>query len=212
MATHVAMLVTAKLLKTSRVLVAHACSPSYLGSWDQEDRGSRPEPEMFSSHNLYLQNNQSKMAWKCGSSCRVPALQVWSSEFKRQSQHPLKQTWKWTTYSYRKEWLNKPWYSHAGATQLEKGMARISMHWPSWFQGKYIYTLSTKEYLLGIVFYIGNKEKYTWTSSFWKNKTRGLNQELIYWLPVRNGWEEVGEGHSEYSSNVTVTQKVKLTW
>jgi hypothetical protein len=31
---------------------------------------------------LHLQTNQSKMDWKCGSSSRAPALQIWSPEFK----------------------------------------------------------------------------------------------------------------------------------
>jgi hypothetical protein len=32
-----------------------------------------------------LQNNQSKMDWRCGPSGRAPALQVWNPEFKSQS-------------------------------------------------------------------------------------------------------------------------------
>jgi hypothetical protein len=34
---------------------------------------------------LHLQNNQSKMNWRYGSSSRAPALQAWSPEFKLQS-------------------------------------------------------------------------------------------------------------------------------
>jgi hypothetical protein len=31
-----------KIRKISRVLVAHTCNPSYSGSRDQEDQGSKP--------------------------------------------------------------------------------------------------------------------------------------------------------------------------
>jgi hypothetical protein len=36
----------------------------------------------------HLQNNKSKMDWRCGPSFRATALQAWSPEFKVQPQHP----------------------------------------------------------------------------------------------------------------------------
>jgi hypothetical protein len=33
-------------VKESQALVAHACNPSYLGSWDQENFSSRPAGEI----------------------------------------------------------------------------------------------------------------------------------------------------------------------
>jgi hypothetical protein len=55
-----------------------------LWGWDQEDGGLRPA-QANSSKNPHLQNNQSQMDWRCGSSCRAPALQVWSSNLNLQS-------------------------------------------------------------------------------------------------------------------------------
>jgi hypothetical protein len=37
---------------------------------------------------IHLQNNQSKMDWRCGSRSRVPVLQAQSTEFKPQSLPP----------------------------------------------------------------------------------------------------------------------------
>jgi hypothetical protein len=61
--------------------VAHAYNPSYLGGWNQEDHSSRPA-WANSSQDPHLQNNQSKMDWRCGSSGRAPALQERSTELK----------------------------------------------------------------------------------------------------------------------------------
>jgi hypothetical protein len=60
-----------------------ACYPSYLEGWDWKDDSSRPAwaIHLFDPH---LQNNQSKMDWRCGSSGRVPAPLV-LSEFKHPS-------------------------------------------------------------------------------------------------------------------------------
>jgi hypothetical protein len=44
-----------------------------------------------SSRDPHLQNNQSKMDWRCGSSRRAPALQVWNAEFKPQSHKKKKE-------------------------------------------------------------------------------------------------------------------------
>jgi hypothetical protein len=63
--------------------VGHTYNPSYLEGWHWEDRGLRPA--QANSLRPHLQNNQSKMDWRCGSSSRVPALQVRSPEFKFQS-------------------------------------------------------------------------------------------------------------------------------
>jgi hypothetical protein len=52
--------------------VAHTCNPSYLGGWDQEDQDLRPARAEFTRP--HLQNNQSKMDWRCDSSGSVPAL------------------------------------------------------------------------------------------------------------------------------------------
>jgi hypothetical protein len=57
------------------------CNPSYLGGWAQEDNSSRPA-WLNNSQDPHLQNNLSKMGWRYGSHGRVPALLVWSSEFK----------------------------------------------------------------------------------------------------------------------------------
>jgi hypothetical protein len=40
-------------------MVAHTCNPSYLGGWDQENRGLRPAQE--NSSQPHLQNDPSKM-------------------------------------------------------------------------------------------------------------------------------------------------------
>jgi hypothetical protein len=58
--------------KWCQALAAHACNPSYLGGWDWEDRDSRTN----SLWDPNLQNNQSKVEWRQGSSSRVPVLQV----------------------------------------------------------------------------------------------------------------------------------------
>jgi hypothetical protein len=72
-----------------QVPVTHACNPSYMGVWDQEDCGLRPA-QANSSWDSNLQNNQSKMEWRCGSSSRTPALRIWSPELKPQSQQNKK--------------------------------------------------------------------------------------------------------------------------
>jgi hypothetical protein len=71
----------AKILSLSQVLVTHTCHPSFLEGWDQEDHGLRPA-WANSLRDPHLQNIQSKMGWRCGSSSRVAALQVRSPEFK----------------------------------------------------------------------------------------------------------------------------------
>jgi hypothetical protein len=55
--------------------VTYTCNPSYLGGWDQKDHSLR-QAWANSSQDPHLQNNQSKMDWRCGSSSRVPALQA----------------------------------------------------------------------------------------------------------------------------------------
>jgi hypothetical protein len=42
----------------------------------------------------HLQNNQSKMDWRCGSSSKAPDLQARSPEFKLQSHQKIKTTTK----------------------------------------------------------------------------------------------------------------------
>jgi hypothetical protein len=66
---------------SSQLLGAEAYIPSYLGSWNCENRGSRPA---LVNKRPYLQNYHSKMNWKCGSSNRTPVLQVWNPKFKPQ--------------------------------------------------------------------------------------------------------------------------------
>jgi hypothetical protein len=58
----------------------HTYNLGYLGDWKWESQGLRP-PHENSSWDLGLQNNQSKMDWRCGSNSSVPALQAWSPEF-----------------------------------------------------------------------------------------------------------------------------------
>jgi hypothetical protein len=64
--------------------VAHTCNPIYLGGWDQEDRGFTPALAN-SLQDSCIQNNHSKIDWKCGSSGKAPALQVQNPECKPQS-------------------------------------------------------------------------------------------------------------------------------
>jgi hypothetical protein len=64
--------------------MAHAYNPTHLKDWDQEDHGSRPA-QANSLWEPHLQNSQTKMNWRCGSSSGTPALQVQSTEFKPQS-------------------------------------------------------------------------------------------------------------------------------
>jgi hypothetical protein len=69
------------LQKLSQVPAAHACNPSYLEGWDWEDRSSEARMGKQSAKSP-LQNNQSKMNWRCGWNSRAPALQAQSPEFK----------------------------------------------------------------------------------------------------------------------------------
>jgi hypothetical protein len=62
--------------KTHWALVAHTCNPSYLGGGDQEDGVLRPAQAISVRGSPHLQNKHRKMGWRCGSSDRVPALQV----------------------------------------------------------------------------------------------------------------------------------------
>jgi hypothetical protein len=48
-----------------QVLVTHTCNPNYLEGWDWEDHGSRLGWD-------HLQNNKTKMDWRCSSSGIVP--------------------------------------------------------------------------------------------------------------------------------------------
>jgi hypothetical protein len=68
------------------VLVSPICNSSFLGGWDQKDCGLRPA----STNSLWephLQNKQSKMDWRCGSSGKSPTLQVQTPELKLQYQY-----------------------------------------------------------------------------------------------------------------------------
>jgi hypothetical protein len=67
----------------SWALVVYGWNLSSLENWDQEDGHSWPA-WINTLRDPHLQNNQSKMDWRCGSSSRVAALQVWSPEFKPQ--------------------------------------------------------------------------------------------------------------------------------
>jgi hypothetical protein len=62
--------------------------PVTLATWDSEiwRIAVQGQPsKQFMRPPPHLQNNQSKMDWRFGSSSRVPTLQVWSPEFKWQS-------------------------------------------------------------------------------------------------------------------------------
>jgi hypothetical protein len=59
----------------------HACNSNCLGSWDWENSSLRPA-WANKSWDPHLQNNHSKMDWRCGSSGTAPALSLWSPEFK----------------------------------------------------------------------------------------------------------------------------------
>jgi hypothetical protein len=80
---HSGILFSHKTEEISWALVVHTCNPTYLGGRDQENQGSRPE-EANSSQDPHLQNNQSKMNRRCGSSGKAPALQVQNPKFKPQ--------------------------------------------------------------------------------------------------------------------------------
>jgi hypothetical protein len=75
--------------------MAYLCNPSYLEGWAGriEVWGQLRQIILETPH---LQNNQSKMDWRCGSSSRVPALQVWSPEFKLQFHNQKKVSKIWT--------------------------------------------------------------------------------------------------------------------
>jgi hypothetical protein len=53
----------------SQVLVAHTCNPSYLGSIDQEDHGSKPTPAN-SLGDPISKKAITKKGWWSGSRCR----------------------------------------------------------------------------------------------------------------------------------------------
>jgi hypothetical protein len=63
--------------------------PVILATWEAEigktEVGGQPEQIVWDPH---LQNNQSKMDWRPGSSSRVPALQVQCPEVKPQFAPP----------------------------------------------------------------------------------------------------------------------------
>jgi hypothetical protein len=64
----------------AQVAHTHTCKTSYLVGWDQGDCGWKPA-QAKSSWEPHLQNNQSKIDWKCGLNSRAPALQAWRPEF-----------------------------------------------------------------------------------------------------------------------------------
>jgi hypothetical protein len=84
------------------------CNPSYLGSYNWEDRDYRPV-QASSSRGPHLQNNQRKIEWRCSSSDRAPALQVLSLEFKPSpTKKERKKEIEEDTYAKRKDTLC-PW-------------------------------------------------------------------------------------------------------
>jgi hypothetical protein len=98
-----------------QVLVAHAYSPSYLRGWNWKDQGSRSAWEKLEKP--HLQNNQSKMNWKCGlSSSRVSAFQVWSPRFKPQFYQKKKK---------KKSQLYMYWYGHIVKKDISKNVFNI---------------------------------------------------------------------------------------
>jgi hypothetical protein len=69
--------------------VAHACNPSYMGEEicriAVQGQPGQIVLETAPPPHTHLQNNQSKLDWRHGSSGRVPSLQAQSTEFKPQS-------------------------------------------------------------------------------------------------------------------------------
>jgi hypothetical protein len=66
--------------------------PVILATWEAEIRRIlvQGQPGQLGFVRPYLQNNYSKIGWRCGSSYRVPALQVWRSEFNSSPQSHIK--------------------------------------------------------------------------------------------------------------------------
>jgi hypothetical protein len=59
--------------------------PLILAIWEAESRRITVRGQRRFMRPPHLQNDQSKVDWRCGSSGRTPALQVWSPEFKTKS-------------------------------------------------------------------------------------------------------------------------------
>jgi hypothetical protein len=80
--------------------------PAETGSENQEDHASEWTGQKIRP---YFQNNQSKMCWKCVSSGRVAALQVWSLDFKaqyHQKQKKEERNKKRKSFTYATTWIN----------------------------------------------------------------------------------------------------------
>jgi hypothetical protein len=62
-------------------------TPVILVTWEAEMGriAVRGQSMQIVCETPHLQNNQSKIVWRCGSGCRPPVLQVWSPGFKPQS-------------------------------------------------------------------------------------------------------------------------------
>jgi hypothetical protein len=76
--------------------VAHTYNPNYLGGRDGKNQSLKPD-HANSSGDPHLQNNQSEIGWRCGSSGRAPVLQAQRPEFKpqfHQKQNKTKNTHK----------------------------------------------------------------------------------------------------------------------
>jgi hypothetical protein len=113
-----------KFLK-SQALVTCICNFSYLGGWDQVECGSWSAWANFDI--LHLHNNQSKMDWRCGSTGRVLALQVWCSHFKPKSHQKGQNFFKKTVelFSRKKRFISlKTGYFKLTQVILFKGQKR----------------------------------------------------------------------------------------
>jgi hypothetical protein len=69
-------------------------TPVILVTWEAEMGriAVRGQSMQIVCETPHLQNNQSKIVWRCGSGCRPPVLQVWSPGFKPQSYQKKKKT------------------------------------------------------------------------------------------------------------------------
>jgi hypothetical protein len=91
--------------KYSQAPVVRARNPSCLGAGIRRFKVQGQPRQIV--HKTHLQNIQGKMDWRCGSSGRVPALQVLNPKFKPQSYHLKKKKGIFVTGGLRESKVKK---------------------------------------------------------------------------------------------------------